>query len=113
MTFILNSSNFLVVEGHKLRFSVIRIDDRTLEERVIVATSCGTAKCDLDYERLQKEVIFPPGVMQVDLDLDIYADGEPEFTEDFRIQLLQCASLSSGKLGQPNVALIEIIDSDT
>lgn len=113
MAFVLSSSNFLVAEGHKLRFSVIRLGDRTLLEEVVVSTSCGTAKCDLDYERLNKKLIFKPDVMQVDVDLDIYADRQPEFTEDFRIQLLQISSIGAGQLGEPSVALVEILDRDT
>lgn len=96
-----------------MRFSVLRIKDISQREEVIVATSCGTAKCELDYERMQKQLTFEPEEMQKDLELDIYLDDEIEFTEGFHIQLLQCTSAYAGELGQPNIALVEIFDRNT
>lgn len=116
MAFVINSDRFLAAEGHFLRFAVIRTGDRSLEESVIVATSSGAAKCDYDYQRLYEELTFQPDEMQKDLEIFIIADGEPEFTEDFRIQLLQTTNQTNkfaGELGQPNVALVEILDRDT
>jgi hypothetical protein len=113
---ILSSSRFTVVEGHSLRFSIIREGDESLLEKVAVATFPRCARPGIDYEHLEKIIEFPPGIRQVNLDIKIYRDNQPEFDEFFEIRLFQCEQdypPPAGKLGKPSLAIVKIVDGDT
>lgn len=116
MTFILSSSEFTVAEDNKLRFAVLRAGDASFTEQVNVSSSGGSAKSGIDFQVLNKTLVFLPTERQKDIDLDIYADNELEFEEIFRIQLLQIPqfySQADGQLGKPNIAIVKILDNDT
>jgi Calx-beta domain len=113
---VLSSPKFTVVEGHFLRFSIIREGDDSLLEKVAVCTLPRCARPGTDYEHLEKIIEFPPGTRQVDLSIKIYQDNRPEFDEFFEIRLFQCTQnspLPCGELGEPNMAIAKIIDADT
>lgn len=116
MPLILSSSKFTVAEKSSLRFAVLRRGDSSLLEKVVVVTFPKTARSGVDYEHLQREIEFLPGERQVDLEIKIHGDGQPEFTEEFEIRLFECAQLyprPAGGLGSPNMAIVEILDMDT
>jgi Calx-beta domain len=115
MAFILSSALVKVAEGNLLRFAVLREGDASLEERVIVTSSSGTAKEGIDFDRIHKELVFHPRTRQIDIDVKIHKDGILEFTENFRIQLLESLSISGvrGHLGEPNIMTVKILDIDT
>jgi hypothetical protein len=116
MPFILSSREFLVAEGHKVRGSVLRKGDASLPESCLVCTSARSAKPGRDYEHIEKELIFLPGQRQKDFDIQVYRDGEPEFEEEFTIQLLRVPQQHpgyAGCLGDPDVAIVKILDMDT
>lgn len=113
--FVLSSAEFLVAEGHELRFSVMRRGDASLEESVLVSTSAGTAKRAVDYEHLSERMIFLPGERQKDLSIQIYSDDELEFEEYFTIQLLRIPQIYpgyAGSLGTPDTARVRILDTN-
>jgi Calx-beta domain len=113
---VLSSSRFTAAEGSFLRFAVLRKGDKHLLEKVVVATFPGQARPGIDYEHLQKEIQFEPGQRQIDMEIKILNDGQPEFTETFEIRLFQCPQVypfPAGELGEPNFATVEILDMDT
>lgn len=116
MPLILSSSKFTVAEKSFLRFAVLRTGDKSLPEKVAVVTFPRSARGGVDYEHLQKEIEFQAGERQIDLDIKIHGDGQPEFTENFEIRLFECLQAyprPAGALGHPNVAIVEILDMDT
>jgi Calx-beta domain len=115
MPFILNTNKNLVAEGNWLYFAVLRVGDSSLRESVIVSTSSGSAKEGADYDPIKnRRLIFLPRMRQVNQRIKIHKDGLPEFTENFRVQLLVEASSAGGvTLGEPNVMEIHILDIDT
>lgn len=109
MSFILSSKEFWVAEGSKVRGAVLRKGDTSLREVVMLSTSGGTAKPGVDYEHLEKEIEFLPGKRQVDFDIQVYQDNQPEFQEKFAIQLLKIPQTHFGYAGQleePNIAFL-------
>ncbi|MCC3409386.1 MAG: hypothetical protein JGK17_28290 [Microcoleus sp. PH2017_10_PVI_O_A] len=116
MAFILSSKEFWVAEGGKVRGAVLRKGDTSLREVVMLSTSARSAKPGVDYQHIEKEIEFLPGERQLDFDIQIYRDNQPEFQEEFAIQLLRVPQTHFGYAGQleePNIAIVKILDMDT
>lgn len=116
MAFLLSSKEFRAAEGSMVRGAVLRTGDTSLKEKVMISTSARSAKPGVDYEHLEKEIEFLPGQRQIDFDIQIYRDNQPEFQEEFAIQLLKIPQTHFGYAGQleePNIAIVKILDMDT
>lgn len=115
MSFVLSSDEFLVAEGSQLYLAVLRQGDASLQERVNISTSSQTAKAGIDFEGINKLLIFEKGQRQKDVRILIYPDNELEFEEIFRVQLLQVSQnpnlpTGDGVLGKPNIAVVKILN---
>jgi Calx-beta domain len=114
-TFSLDSSERKVAEGNFLYFAVLREGDTSLTESVFVSTSSGSAKEGIDFDPIgNRRLIFLPGVRQVNQRIKIHKDQTPEFTESFRIQLLEDRLFGThSSLGEPNITTVHVLDIDT
>lgn len=103
--FVLSSSSLIVAEGRLARFSVIRKLDISLSEKVRVTSQNGTAKAGVDFDRLDRLLLFIPGQRQCDLEIPIFEDNSLNFDRDFTVHLN-----SMSEIGEPSVMNVEIID---
>jgi hypothetical protein len=103
--FVLSSPSLIVAEGRLARFSVIRKQDISLPERVRVTSQNGTAKAGIDFDRLDRLLLFIPGQRQCDIEIPIFEDNSLNFDRDFTVHL---SSIS--EIGEPNIMNVEIVD---
>lgn len=103
--FLLSSSFLIVAEGRLARFSVIRKQDISLPERVRVSSQNGTAKAGIDFDRLDRLLLFIPGQRQCDIEIVVFEDNELDFDREFTVHLS-----STSEIGEPSVMNVEIVD---
>ena len=103
--FLLSSPFLIVTEGRLARFSVIRKQDISLPERVRVSSQNGTAKAGIDFDRLDRLLLFIPGQRQCDIEIVVFEDNELDFDREFTVHLS-----STSEIGEPSVMNVEIVD---
>jgi hypothetical protein len=103
--FLLSSPSLIVAEGRLARFSVIRKLDISLPEKVRVTSQNGTAKAGVDFDRLDRLLLFIPGQRQCDIEIPIFEDNSLNFDREFTVHLS-----STSELGEPSIINIEIVD---
>jgi len=125
MSFCLSAEKYLVAEGSMLKFAVLRRGDIILPEMVNISTTAGSARSGIDFEPLDKDLIFLKGERQKDLEITVYADSELEFDEVFYVKLLQLpvsyAKIINpevdfwglSELGEPNISQVTILDVES
>lgn len=103
--FLLSSPSLIVAEGRLARFSVIRKQDISLPERVQVSSQNGTARSGVDFDRLDRLLLFIPGQRQCDIEIAVFEDNSLDFDREFTVHL---SSIS--EIGEPSVMSVEILD---
>lgn len=103
--FLLSSPLLIVAEGRLARFSVIRKFDISLPEKVRVNSQNGTAKAGIDFDHLDRLLLFIPGQRQCDIEIVIFEDNSLDFDREFAVHLS-----STSEIGEPSVMNIEIVD---
>ncbi|MGL5877653.1 MAG: Calx-beta domain-containing protein [Xenococcaceae cyanobacterium] len=95
----------IVAEGRLARFSVIRKQDISLPERVRVSSQNGSAKAGVDFDRLDRLLLFIPGQRQCDIEIAVFEDNSLDFDRDFTVHLS-----STSEIGEPSIMNVEIVD---
>jgi Calx-beta domain len=103
--FFLSSSTIIVAEGDLVRFAVIRKYDISLPEKVRVNSQNGSAKAGVDFERLDRLLLFIPGQRQCNIEIVTFEDNRLGFDLDFTVHLS-----SASRIGEPSILYVEILD---
>jgi hypothetical protein len=103
--FLLSSPLLIVTEGRLARFAVIRKLDISFPEKVRVTSQNGTARAGVDFDRLDRLLLFIPGQRQCDIEIPIFEDNSLNFDRDFTVHLS-----STSEIGEPSIMNVEIID---
>lgn len=94
MPLMLSATEIQAVEGHKVRFSVVRVGDASQLELAWLCTEdlpkyrLYAAKQGVDYDRLEKLISFKAGVRQQDFTIQIHNNQHLDLERHFHVLLI-------------------------